>query len=713
MNELIDVGSSYEAWLGFGAAIIAGVVAVASLVLPPRSLSRGAFAAGMAVLGFEAAFAALSVLTPFEQESLGWQQLRLSLVGLLPGCWILFSMTFSRGNRREFLSRWWPMVALAFGVPVVLVIFGQAFLVNGVHYVVDDATLLFTLGRAGYWLHAMLLIACVITLVNFEQTFRAAVGSMRWKIKFVILGFGLLVLVRIYTSSQELIYHGWTARLDDLQAAALIIACALIVWGVARAGVAEADVYPSRKMVFGSVTFTLVGAYLLVVGVLAKVVSKWGQAGDFPLQALVILAGVTVLGLMLFSNRLRQRMQLFLSRHFRRPLYDHRLVWQKFTERRASVVEESEFCRVASAFVSETLQCLSVTIWRWAEQGEGIEFGGSTVINDAAAADLVAGVVVPPRLREAIGEQKDLADLDVPGVDWAQTLTALCPAQFEKTGGHRFCVPLRAGGRLVGFMLLADRVAGRPYTTEERELLLTLAAEIGGGLLNLQLSRRVVQAREMEAFQTMSAFFVHDLKNTASTLSLTLQNLRKHFDNPEFREDALRAVSKCVSHINEVITGLGVLRQELKINAMSGDVNDLVRKTLEELGAGLEVPVSLDLQPVPPVMLDGSQMKKVIVNLLLNARDAVTGSGSIQLGTRLSDRWAVLSVADNGCGMNTEFIRKSLFRPFQTTKKKGLGIGMFHSKLIVEAHQGRIEVESRPNVGTTFRILLPVQEMNH
>ena len=72
------------------------------------------------------------------------------------------------------------------------------------------------------------------------------------------------------------------------------------------------------------------------------------------------------------------------------------------------------------------------------------------------------------------------------------------------------------------------------------------------------------------------------------------------------------------------------------------------------------------------------------------------------------DGRAVLSVADNGCGMSPEFLKNSLFRPFQTTKKKGLGIGMFQSKIIVEAHRGNIQVESEPGKGTKFGVTLPL-----
>jgi signal transduction histidine kinase len=97
-----------------------------------------------------------------------------------------------------------------------------------------------------------------------------------------------------------------------------------------------------------------------------------------------------------------------------------------------------------------------------------------------------------------------------------------------------------------------------------------------------------------------------------------------------------------------------------------------------------------------------------VTNLVINASDASAPAGEIRIETSQSKGWAVLSVADDGCGMAPEFVSRTLFRPFQTTKKKGLGIGMFQSKMIVEAHGGRIEVDSEVDKGTTFRVLLPI-----
>ena len=192
----------------------------------------------------------------------------------------------------------------------------------------------------------------------------------------------------------------------------------------------------------------------------------------------------------------------------------------------------------------------------------------------------------------------------------------------------------------------------------------------------------------------MSAFFMHDLKNLAAKLSLVTQNLPVHFDNPEFRDDALRAVSQSVSKINGMCTRLSLLSQKLELRPKESDLNEFVEETLSGLDTYLKVPVVRDLHPVSPLAIDPDQMQKVLVNLLMNAHDAIADDGQIKVCTESRDGWAELSVSDNGSGMSKEFVEKHLFRPFQTTKKQGMGIGLFHCKTIVEAHGGRIEVES-------------------
>ena len=224
-------------------------------------------------------------------------------------------------------------------------------------------------------------------------------------------------------------------------------------------------------------------------------------------------------------------------------------------------------------------------------------------------------------------------------------------------------------------------------------------------MLNLELTQELIGARELTAFQTMSTFFVHDMKNLASRLNLTLSNMPEHFDDPEFRKDALRTIGSTVERINLLITRLSTLRSSLVPDLAETDLNQLVSEVLEKL----EMTVSKNFKSLPKVLVDREQFQSVVTNLVLNASEAACASSEcrVSVETAQSDDRVILSVEDDGCGMSPEFLENALFRPFQSTKKQGLGIGMFQSKAIVEAHGGRIRVVSELGKGTTFKVSIP------
>jgi len=211
-----------------------------------------------------------------------------------------------------------------------------------------------------------------------------------------------------------------------------------------------------------------------------------------------------------------------------------------------------------------------------------------------------------------------------------------------------------------------------------------------------------------KSFEITIEFFIHDLKNLASMLSLTMQNLPSHFDNPEFRNETLRVISQSVAKMNAMCGRLSLMTKKVDLRRREVDLNGLIAGALHEMNGSIRYPIIQDLHPLPSLSVDPEQIQKVLVNLVLNATQAMEQSGEIRVATGRMEEWAVLSVQDRGCGMSPEFIRKSLFQPFQTTKSDGLGIGLFQCKKIVEAHQGKIEVESEMGAGTTFRVILPV-----
>jgi putative PEP-CTERM system histidine kinase len=674
-----------------------------------RSVATWCFSVGMLIFALESLFGAIANDALLPEKAAFWGTLALVAKSFLPGVWLTFGLTYSRANYRDFLlrSRW--LLVGAFLVPLLSLaaIYRPFFYVVAYKPPVDGWGLM--LDDPAKILNVLVLVSTVLVLMNIERTFRAAVGTMRWRIKFLVLGLGVIFGARIYTGSQALLFSDYSSGRLSVEATALLIGCALIAVAYLRTGFSEIDVYPSRAALQTSVTVLLSGTYLFVVGVLAQIVVRFGGTASFPIAAFLVLLGVAILAVLLLSDRARQSLQLFISRHFKRPQHDFRQIWARFTRSLSAALNETALGTIATRLISETFGALSVSMWLFDEQGERLIRVSSTSDAERAQSDdsisSIAGK--EPNSAELVKLSRPF-DLGRAKEKWARDLMERSSGQF-RTGGSPICVPLVGGEHCLGAIVLADRVRGLGYSAEEMDLLKCIGEQVASSLLNLRLTEEIMERKELEAFQTMSAFLIHDLKNAASTLGLMLENLPTHFNNPAFREDAFRGIGSAASRINDLINRMNALRHELRLQPAELDLNHVVTEALATLNGTLENKLVTKFDQIPNILADGQQLQSVCTNLLLNACDAVGLNGRITVETTRQGEWVALSVSDNGCGMSEQFIKNSLFRPFRSTKKKGLGIGMFQSKTIVEAHQGKIHVDSELGVGTTFRVMLPLK----
>jgi putative PEP-CTERM system histidine kinase len=698
----------YADILAWAVAVLAGSLALLVACWARRGPGTWSFVMGMLLFAVGNLLFGLTLTSVSPAEMARWQAVRQMVESLLPGTWLLFSLSYSRGNYREYLHRWrYPLLA-AFVLPVGLALGFRDRLIIAAGEAARGGPWTFSLGFSGKFLNLLLLLASVLVLMNLERTYRAALGTMRWRIKFMILGLAVIFIVQAYVCSQTLLFHDTVnLSLQAVVSLAMLLGCPLMLRALSRRGHFDADIYPSHSGASSSLTVFMAGVYFLIVGMFAKVVEFLGGDTAFMLKALVLLVGLVLIAVLLMSDRARLLARRFASRHFQKPLYDYRSLWRRFTEETSSCVRPVELCQATVKLTADVFQALSVTIWTVDEKRENILFAASTFLSETRASDLRPASSGAIPMMRALEIHPEPVDLDASSEPWADALKHCHPDEFHK-GGSRVCVPLIGGGRLLGLLIVGDRVGGMPFSWQDFDLLKCVADSVAACLLNLQLSQKLLQAGQLEAFQTLSAFFVHDLKNTASTLNLMLKNLPVHFDDPQFRQDTLRGIAKTVTHVNRLIERVGQLRGGLQVKPAVADLNDLVLMALAGMEDVADISLVKNLHPLPKILLDQEQMAKVLTNLLFNAREAISATGEIHIETSQNNGWAVLAVSDNGCGMSPEFLNSSLFRPFQTTKKNGLGIGLFQSKMIVEAHQGRIQVESRPHQGTTFRVILPV-----
>jgi putative PEP-CTERM system histidine kinase len=697
---------SIDALINLGAATCAFVFAAGVATRRPLYLPQWLFMAGMVLLGTESLCHFVSHTSASVEPSSFWQHISVFPSSLLPSVWLAFSVSFARANRWQFVKRW--AIAL---VTLVLMPLGLAALSCS-----ELAALTAWASEAGHWtlplsspargVHLCIIVGSVAALANLEWTFRAAVGTARWKIKYVVIGLALLCGARVYTSSQAFLYSETSARLAVVNSAALAVACLFFAVSFSRSKLAQFDIYPSSEALHKSISVILAGLYLLVVGLLARWASAMGGQGIFPLLAVLMLLALGGLGILCFSDRVRRATREFVSRHFQRPIHDYRKIWSTFTHRTEAVIDRQEFTRTAVRLLSDTFDALSVTIWLADETERKFILSASTSIESASAEAAPMGNGVYEGVSAMSNPSRPLnIERDSPA--WCVPLRQSNPSRFPM-GGHRYCLPLMSGRELVGLIVMGDRVRGARFSFEDLELFKFLGDQIAASLRNLKLSEKLIQARELEAFQTMSTFLVHDLKNTASALSLTLRNLPTHFENPQFREDALRTLAKTVGRVNELIARLTMLRQRLELRCTRADLNQVVDSALKSLGNAPGVNISRQLLPLPPVWVDVGQIESVVANLVLNAREAMSNQGEMRVETCLQNGGVQLAVTDFGCGMSPEFMAKSLFRPFKTSKKNGLGVGMFQTKTIVEAHGGKIAVRSELGKGSTFQVWLPL-----
>ncbi|HZI61049.1 MAG TPA: ATP-binding protein [Pyrinomonadaceae bacterium] len=231
--------------------------------------------------------------------------------------------------------------------------------------------------------------------------------------------------------------------------------------------------------------------------------------------------------------------------------------------------------------------------------------------------------------------------------------------------------------------------------------------------LRAQVAREA-ESRQFESFVRLSAMLTHDLKNAIEGLSLTVSNMERHFDNPQFRTDALKGLTNATDKLKAIVARLSRPLTSLSGEHKRPTNTDLV-PILKRVSAMTAEPmrtkhtIVLCLPESVYALADAARIEEVIENLVLNALEAMVqpgGSLTIEAGYTTSGAPS-FSISDTGPGMSRNFIDNRLFRPFATTKKNGIGLGLYTCREVVRASGGTIDVQSVEGAGTTFRVVLP------
>lgn len=619
-----------------------------------------------------------------------WTQVAFAGQILQPLPWLVFSITFGRVSPAEHVRRW----RLGLGVVAIVSAVFLGLLTVG-RFVNDE----FILHNEGFGFNIFLLLSLTAVGANLERTVRSADRAQQWRMKYFLLGLFTILAVAIYALSQVILYSSADQWIAPLFSSAMLIGSALMSVALIRHRLFDVNVFVSRYVVYNSLTVILVGAYLLGVGIAAQAVKNYGGDSSAYWSAMVVVVSLIVLAALLLSYDVRTRVKVFVNRHFYRSKYDYRKQWLDLTERLSSKPTVETIMPELSAMFFETFWIRDTHLWLADERER--ELTPSPTRPETATPPWDASALAALKARD----YPVLIDAP-PNARNAAPSDGL-PVEALRRLGVRILVPLVVQNRLVGVLGLAAPHAASPLAEEDFDLLKTIGKQVAKSLLTAELLRQLVASKELQSFHALSTFLLHDLKNFVSMLSLLVDNMGRNFDNPSFRGDALKNLSQTVEKMKQLMERLRALAQHPQPAFEAVDLSRLGRSVMAEIGASLKAKIVEDWQEVPAVRADPAQVRQVLINLMLNAEEALDGRGEITVSTRADHGMVTCIVADNGRGIPPEFLHTRLFKPFATTKSGGFGVGLYQCKMIIEAHGGRVAAESRVGEGSVLSFSLP------
>ncbi len=677
-------------YLIFLAAAVAAIVLSLWLVTNQRAQGP-AISASAAALGV-AAIWSFSV-AGFGRDSLVAELLLvMSHLGWL---WMLYRL-FGHDDRDKSLSPIRPVVgALAFVEMMQFALFAAR-----LQYETQPEAQLLILQFA----FTFRLLLCVGALVLVHNLYVGASQQARLSLRWPAAALGAIFLYDLNFYTIAYLGNGVPALLAELRSVVLLAAVALLAVGMLR-NESEMRFQPSRSFAFQSFSLLLIGAYLAVMFAVAQGLAYVGSDYGRILQTgFILLASVTALSV-LPSSRLRGWLRVTVSKNLFQHRYDYRSEWLRFTDTigRAGP-EAAPLLERAVQAVADITDSPSGMLFAPLEDG-----GLALAARWQCPSVDVPGEAIPAEGARFFEQSQFILDLDdIRKGEASGVPAAACPKWLLSDERNWALVPLLHYERLVGVVLLARPTLARQLDWEDFDLLRIVGRQLASYLAEQTSQDALSEAQRFDEFNRRIAFVMHDIKNLASQISLLAKNAEKHADNPEFRADMILTLRNSTDKLTALLARLG------RYGSMGGKERDdielgtMLKKLAKQYAA--RHPVTLVQNENCRIKGDAEALEQALVHLVQNAVEASDEKSPVFLDLRQEPGNAVLEVLDSGAGMSPEFIRTRLFKPFQSSKQGGFGIGAYEARELIRAMGGRLDVESREGLGTRFVLRLPLSE---
>jgi len=561
----------------------------------------------------------------------------------------------------------------------------------------------------------LFLMLALLGLVVIEQIFRNTPLESRWTIKYLCLGLGGLFAYDFYLYSDAFLLKNIDEEIWGARGYINAIIMPLVAVSAARNPQWSLDVFVSRSIVFHSSAMMAGGIYLLAMAAggyyIKNVGGDWSSLG----QLVFFFGAALVLLTALFSGHVRARFRVFLNKHFFNYRYDYREEWLRLIQSLSEARLDSHLKTTVISAMAKIVESPSGMLWLLQDSGD-YHLEASWNMPDEVSFQQSENIA----LLNFLSEKKWVVDLDELDAELESYQGLVVPPWLAHLSDAWLVIPLFMGDEILlsasgeetsssvvmGFVILGRPRAKMQINWEVRDLLSTTGRQCAGYLALLKANEDLVDARQFEAFNRLSAYVVHDLKNIVAQLSLIVTNAKRHRENPVFVDDAFATVENTVDKMKRMLSQLRQGRVDSG-DSFQVELNAVLAEVVEDHSRERPVPEFISTGSDMSIIANLDRFSVVIGHLIQNAQEATADDGFVRLSICQEGEHALLLIKDNGCGMNKSFLRERLFRPFDTTKgNAGMGIGVYESREFIHSLGGQMDVHSTTGEGTTFFIRL-------
>ncbi len=621
-----------------------------------------------------------------------WSGLRLTslieaMENLRSVCWIAFLWSVLQGGTADTNK--------GLGRYIVSIFFAFSILLLGYELYQPLA------GESGFTVRCLLRLMLVIAgLMLIETLFRNTSDDERWKIKFLCIGIGGLFAYDLFFYADALLFGEVNPGFQQARGGVQAMVVPLLAISSRRNQMWRTNITVSRKIAFYSTTLTTSGLYIIGMAGVGFFLQQFDGAWGTIIQATFFFGAVIVLAVLLISGTVRAHIKVLIGKHFYAYRYDYREEWLRFTRTVSESQETEELgVRVIQA-IADIVESPGGALWLQQDDRYVVYAAWNMAVSS------LRGDEATPMAR-FLEERQWLIDVAEVKENPAKYGDLALPESLSQMKNAWIIIPLTHHATFIGFLLLARPRAVRALGWEDYDLLKTTGRQAASYLAEQKNAVALAESREFAKFNRRFAFVIHDIKNLVSQLELLSKNMERHGHNEQFREDMTDTLNDAVSKMRRLMDRLGNDQPSVESSNIV-QIGPLLEK-LTRIKQSDSIDLSIDWNGIDvTVAADQERLSAIINHLLQNAIDAVGSDGWVKISLNRKGDTALIEVADNGPGMDRNFVMNELFTPFRSTKSRGMGIGAYQCREYARELGGDLEVISNPGAGTTMRIFLPI-----